>query len=159
MLIRLFIGAVFLQLLLFQSIQIHLFPQITIYTNQAYAPLRIAAFGVCLLSMILSRPKWISGRVSLLFFILLFAELVMYFRPVPVDPSGVGEAVAWFLPFWMYVNLLNLLVIPAAAILLLYSYVYQEKTYYVIFAAIYLILLGTLFPFEQICRWGTYALM
>ena len=156
---RLCFSLICLLLLLAGALWIHLLPQMTIHEDQSHASLRIATFGICILLMTLSRPKWVSGRISLLVFVVLFAELVMYFRPVPIDPSGIGEAVDWFLPFWLYVNLLNIFVIPIAVILLICSYLQREKTSYIIFAAIYLILLAFLFPFEQIWRWGTYALM
>ena len=83
----------------------------------------------------------------------------MYFRPVPLDPSGIGEAVHWYFPFWLNVNLLNIVLIPTAVGFLVYAYLHEEKTAYIVLAAIYLVLLATLFPFELICRWGTYALM
>lgn len=83
----------------------------------------------------------------------------MYFRPVPIDPVGIGEAVDGFLPFWLYINLLNIIIIPTAVILLIYSYVHEEKPYFIIFAASFLVLLAFWFPFERICRLGAYALM
>ena len=69
----------------------------------------MTAFGGCILLMALSKPKWISGRISFLLFAMLFVELLVYFRPVPIDPAGIGEAVDWFLPFWLYINLLNII--------------------------------------------------
>ena len=156
---RLALSFAFLLVLIFVALQIHLLPHLTIYTDHSYATLRVTIFGLCILLMALSRPKWISGKISFFLFAILFVELVMYFQPVPIDPVGIGEAVGWFLPFWLYINLLNIVVIPTAIILLIYDYVHGEKPYYIALAAIYLVLLAFLFPFEQICRWGAYALM
>jgi hypothetical protein len=156
---RLLFGLLFFLVLVAAGVVLHRLPQITIYTNQSYATARILAFAACLAVMILSWPRLYSGKISLLLCALLFAELIMYFRGVPVDPGGIGEAVRWFFPFWFYVNLANIVLIPAAIGLLVYDYLHEEKTTYTAGAAIYLVLLATLFPFEQICRWGTYALM
>ena len=87
-------------------------------------------------------------------------EVLVYFRGVPIDPNGIGEAVHWFFPFWFSCE-------PDPTSfsfrrswgLLVYDYLNEEKPTYIISAAVYLVLLGTLFPFEQICRWGTYSLM
>jgi hypothetical protein len=138
---------------------IHQFAQVTIYTSQSLAMGRIVMFAVFLGLMILSWPKWYSSRLATLLFAGLLVELVIYFRPVPIDPSGIGEAAPGFLPFWLEICLLNILIIPAAVILLIYGFVYREKTYFIIFAAGYLVLLAFLFPFEQICRWAAYSLM
>lgn len=156
---RLALSFTFLLALIPAALLIHLLPHLTIYTDRSYATLRMTIFGSCILLMALSKPKWISGRISFFLFAILFAELVMFFRPVPIDPVGIGEAADWFLPFWLYINLLNIIIIPTAIILLIYSYVHGERPYYIIFAVIYLVLLAFLFPFEQICRWGAYALM
>lgn len=156
---RLWLGLVFILALCVLTLLVHNLPQITIYTNQSYATARILVFGVCLALMVISWPKWYSGKISIVLFAVLFAELIVYFRPVPIDPSGVGEAVSWFFPFWFKVNLLNIVLIPTAVGLLIYAYLQNEKSSYIVLAAIYLLLLATLFPFEQICRWGTYALM
>lgn len=156
---RLVYGLLFFLLLIAAGIVLHRLPQVTIYTNQSHATARILAFAACLAIMILSWPRLHSGKISLLLFALLFAELIMYFRGVPIDPNGIGEAVRWFFPFWFGVNLLNIVLIPAAIGLLVYNYLHEEKSSYTIAAAIYLLLLATLFPFEQICRWGTYSLM
>ena len=156
---RLLLGLLFFLVLVAGAVVLHRLPQITIYTNQSHATVRILAFAVCLAIMILSWPRLYSGKISLLLFVVLFAELLMYFRGVPIDPKGIGEAVRWFFPFWFGVNLLNIVLIPTAIGLLVYDYLHEEKPTYIIGAAIYLVLLGTLFPFEQICRWGTYSLM
>lgn len=156
---RLLFGLLFFLLLIAAGVVLHRLPQITIYTSQTHATVRIIAFAVCLAAMILSWPRWRSGKISLLLFVILFAELLMFFRPLPVDANGIGEPARWFFPFWFYVNLANIAILPAAIGLLVYDYLNEEKTTYIIGAAVYLALLGTLFPFEQICRWGTYALM
>ena len=156
---RFALSIAFLLVLIPVALLLHLLPHLTIYTDHSYATLRTMAFGSCILLMALSRPKWISGRISFLLFVMLFVELVMYFRRAPIDPAGIGEAVDWFLPFWLYINLLNIIIIPTAVILLIYSYVHDEKPYYIIFAATFLELLAFLFPFERICRLGAYALM
>jgi len=156
---RLLYGLLFFLVLIAAGVMLRRLPQITIYTDQAHATARIIAFAACLAVMILSWPRWRSGKISLLLFVVLFAELLMYFRPLPLDANGIGEPVRWFFPFWFYVNLANIAIIPTAIGLLVYDYLNEEKTTYIVGAAIYLVLLGTLFPFEQICRWGTYALM
>jgi hypothetical protein len=156
---RLLFGLLFFLLLVAAGIVLHRLPQITIYTNQTHATVRIIAFAACLAVMILSWPRWLSGKISLLLCVVLFAELLMFFRPIPVDASGIGEPSRWFFPMWFYVNLANIVIIPTAIGLLVYDYLNEEKTTYIVAAAAYLVLLGTLFPFEQICRWGTYALM
>jgi hypothetical protein len=149
----------FILLLGIVAFLVHQIPQITIYHDQSYATARITLFAVCLILMIVSWPKWYSSRVVILIFSILFAELVMYFRPVPIDPAGIGEATAGFLPFWLTITLLNIVIVPAAVILLIYAFIHQEKNSYIVFAAGYLILLAFLFPFEQICRWAAYSLM
>ena len=156
---RLWLGLAFLIALGALFLLLHRLPQITIYTNQSYAITRMAAFGVCLALLVWSWPTWNSAKISILLFAVLFAELIMYFRPVPLDPSGIGEAVHWYFPFWLNVNLLNIVLIPTAVGFLVYAYLHEEKTAYIVLAAIYLVLLASLFPFEQICRWGTYAAM
>ncbi len=156
---RLVYGLLFFLVLMAAGVVLHRHPQVTIYTSQAHGTARILAFAACLAVMILAWPRLYSGKISLLLFVVLFAELLMYFQPVPVDPAGVGEAARWFFPFWFGVNLANIAIIPTAIGLLVYDYLHEEKTTYVVGAAIYLVLLATLFPFEQICRWGTYALM
>lgn len=137
----------------------HRLPHITIYHDQSYAALRVGAFAVCLVLMILSWPKFYSSRGAILLLAVLVIELILYFRPVPIDPIGIGEATAGFLPFWLMMSLLNFLIVPAAVGLLIYAFVHHEKTSYLTFAASFLVFLVLLFPFEQICRWGTYALM
>ena len=156
---RLVYGLIFFVLLIAAGVVLHRLPQITIYTSQAHATPRIIAFAACLAVMILSWPRWRSGMISLLLFVVLFAELLLYFRPPPLDANGIGEPARWFFPFWFYVNFANIAIIPTAIGLLVYDYLHEENTTYIVGAAIYLVLLGTLFPFEQICRWGTYALM
>lgn len=156
---RLLFGLLFFLVLIAAGVVLHRLPQITIYTNQSHATPRILAFAVCLAAMILAWPRLLSGKISLLLFGLLFAEVLIYFRGVPIDPHGIGEAVRWFFPLWFYVNLANIVLIPAAVGLLVYDYLHEEKWTYIVSAAIYLVLLATLFPFEQICRWGTYSLM
>ncbi len=156
---KLLFGLLFFLLLVAGAIVLHRLPQVTIYTSQSHATVRIIAFAVCLAVMILSWPRWLSGKISLALFLILFAEVLMFFRGVPVDANGIGEPTRWFFPFWFYVNLANIVIIPTAIGLLIYDYLNEEKTTYIVGAAIYLVLLGTLFPFEQICRWGTYALM
>ena len=156
---RLGFSLLFVLLLDIVAVCVHQLPQITIYTSQSLATARITVFAVFLGLMILSRPKWYSSRFATLLFAGLLVELVIYFRPVPIDQSGIGEAAAGFLPFWLSMSLLNIVIIPAAVILLVYGFVYREKTYFIIFAAGYLVLLAFLFPFEQICRWAAYSLM
>jgi len=156
---RLGFSLLFVLLLGIVALCVHRLPQITIYTSQSLATARITVFAVFLGLMILSWPKWYSSRFATLLFAGLLVELVIYFRPVPLDPGGIGEATAGFLPFWLKICLLNIVIIPAAVILLIYGFVYREKPNFVIFAAAYLVLLAFLFPFEQICRWGAYALM
>lgn len=156
---RLWFGLAFLIVLSALFLLLHNLPQITIYTNQSYATARILVFGVCLALMVLSWPRWYSAKISIALFAVLFVELIIYFRPVPTDSSGIGEAVPWFLPFWLNVSLLNIVLIPTAVGLLIYAYLHKEKTSYIVVAAFYLVLLATLFPFEQICRWAAYALM
>jgi hypothetical protein len=159
MLERLGFSLLFVMLLGMAAFGVHQLPQITIYTSQSLATPRVTVFAVVLGLMILSWPKRYSSRVATLLFAGLLVELVIYFRPVPIDASGIGEAAAGFLPFWLKICLLNIVIIPAAVILLIYGFVYREKPNFVIFAAAYLVLLAFLFPFEQICRWGAYALM
>ena len=156
---RLVYGLLFFVVLVAAAVVLHRLPQITIYTNQSHATARILAFAACLAVMILSWPRLYSGKISLLLLGLLFVEVLVYFRGVPIDPNGIGEAVHWFFPFWFYVNLANVVLIPTVIGLLVYDYLNEEKPTYIISAAVYLVLLGTLFPFEQICRWGTYSLM
>lgn len=156
---RLGLSLLFILLLGMVGLSVHHFTQITIYTDQSYAAARITVFAVCLVLMVLSWPKWYSSRIATLLFSVLLTELIIYFRPVPIDPAGIGEATAGFLPFWLSMSLLNIVIIPAAVTLLIYGFIHQEKTSYIIFAASYLVLLAFLFPFEQICRWAAYALM
>jgi hypothetical protein len=156
---KLLLGLLFVVALGASAVLFHKLPQVTIYTSQSHATLRILLFGACLAMMVFSWPRLYSGKFSILLFAVLFAELIVYFRPVPVDPSGVGEAVHWFPPFWLSVNLLNIVLLPTALGLVIYNYLHEEKALFICLAAIYLALLATLFPFEQICRWGAYALM
>jgi hypothetical protein len=156
---RLGFSLVFILVLVIVGFCVHQLPQITIYRDQSYATARIAMFAVCLGLMILAWPKWYSSRIATLLFAGLFVELILYFRPVPIDPAGIGEASAGFLPFWLTMSLLNIVIIPLAVILLIYGFSHGEKPRFIIFAASYLVLLALLFPFEQICRWGAYSLM
>ena len=156
---RLWLGLGFAFVLIVVTLVLHVLLHPTIYTNQSYATARIAVFGVCLALLIFSWPRLYSAKFSLAIFAVWVAELIIYFRPVPIDSSGIGEAVPSFLPFWLSVSLVNLILIPAAIGLVGYAYLHDEKRFYVTLAAIYLVLLATLFPFEQICRWAQYALM
>jgi hypothetical protein len=156
---RLGFSFIFILLLGIVALCVHQIPQITIYRDQSYPIARIAVFAVCLVLMILAWPKWYSSRIATLLFSVLFVELILFFRPVPIDPAGIGEAREGFLPFWLAMCLLNIMIIPAAVILLTYAFVYGEKPRFIIFAASFLVLLAFLFPFEQICRWAVYSLM
>jgi hypothetical protein len=156
---KLLLGLAFVVAVAVLAVLLHRLPQLSLYTSQSHATARVIAFGICLAMMVLSWPRLYSGKISIVLFALLFVELIIYFRPVPIASAGIGEAVPWFFPFWFKVNLLNIVLLPTALGLVIYDYLHEEKSSFLALAAIYLVLLATLFPFEQICRWGTYALM